>query len=331
VSADTPDHAGFQCARVAQARGGHHAALARRGARPVFDEEDDGSAQGGSAKSRDELVQRVQFAAPLPPQTRFTLELPKDFHDAAGRPLRNAASFPLAVATGALPPLAKFAAAPFGVIERYAEGTPARGDKDKVPALLPVTLRNVEAALRAQDLRVPQPTQGATQGQAQNRVRTLQPRSDADIIAWYRKVLRYNQFSVPRSQAQRDVRGPLPPVLDRDDAQRVQTRMLSLLDGQSGVRELELPRPAKSALRPFEVVGIPLAPGFHVVEIASSVLGGGLPGARRTLGVESENAPQRGQFLSDSPPHSGAMGQEDGKNGPLRRIRSRRFQSPAGS
>ncbi|MFZ5486406.1 MAG: hypothetical protein ACOY5G_05310, partial [Pseudomonadota bacterium] len=37
------------------------------------------------------------------------------------------------------------------------------------------------------------------------------------------------------------------------------------------------------------------------------------PGACRTLGVESENAPQRGQFLPDSPPHSGTMGQEDGK------------------
>ncbi|MBC7216155.1 MAG: hypothetical protein H5U28_13285, partial [Burkholderiaceae bacterium] len=38
-----------------------------------------------------------------------------------------------------------------------------------------------------------------------------------------------------------------------------------------------------------------------------------LLGACRTLGVESENAPRRGQFLPDSPPHSGAMGQEDGK------------------
>ncbi|MFZ5485569.1 MAG: NAD(P)H-hydrate dehydratase [Pseudomonadota bacterium] len=36
-------------------------------------------------------------------------------------------------------------------------------------------------------------------------------------------------------------------------------------------------------------------------------------GPCRTLGVESENAPQRGQFLPDSPLHSGAMGQEDGK------------------
>ena len=36
-------------------------------------------------------------------------------------------------------------------------------------------------------------------------------------------------------------------------------------------------------------------------------------GACRALGVESENAPQRDQFLPDSPPHSGAMGQEAGK------------------
>ncbi len=38
-----------------------------------------------------------------------------------------------------------------------------------------------------------------------------------------------------------------------------------------------------------------------------------LLGACRTLGVDSENVPQRGQFLPDSPPHSAAMGQEGGK------------------
>ncbi|MFZ5486262.1 MAG: DUF2946 family protein [Pseudomonadota bacterium] len=36
-------------------------------------------------------------------------------------------------------------------------------------------------------------------------------------------------------------------------------------------------------------------------------------GACRALGVESEKAPRRGQFLPDSPPHSGTMGQEAGK------------------
>ncbi|MFZ5485975.1 MAG: hypothetical protein ACOY5G_03095 [Pseudomonadota bacterium] len=31
------------------------------------------------------------------------------------------------------------------------------------------------------------------------------------------------------------------------------------------------------------------------------------------MGVESEKAPRRGPFLPDSPPHRGAMRQEDGK------------------
>ena len=38
-----------------------------------------------------------------------------------------------------------------------------------------------------------------------------------------------------------------------------------------------------------------------------------LLGGCRTRGVESENRPQRGQFLPDLPPHSPAMGQKDGE------------------
>ncbi|MDI4667443.1 hypothetical protein K9U40_24450, partial [Xanthobacter autotrophicus] len=89
----------------------------------------------------DTVVTGVQFMPPFTPQTSLRLELPKDFKDASGRTLRNADGFPLAEATGPMPPLAKFAAAPFGVVERLAEA-------DKGPALLPVTLRNVEADLR---------------------------------------------------------------------------------------------------------------------------------------------------------------------------------------
>jgi hypothetical protein len=88
----------------------------------------------------DLLVNNVRFTTPLPEQTAFTLVLPKDFKDESGRTLRNADSFPLKVATGAMPPLAKFAAAPFGIVERLAEPGGI--------ALLPVTLRHVEAALR---------------------------------------------------------------------------------------------------------------------------------------------------------------------------------------
>jgi hypothetical protein len=96
----------------------------------------------------------------------------------------NAASFPLKVATGVMPPLAKFAAAPFGIVERFAEPD-AKGD---TPALLPVTLRNVEPALKIS---------GLTPG---GKVSDLQPKTDADIIAWFRKVQRYNDFTVPRAR-----------------------------------------------------------------------------------------------------------------------------------
>ena len=133
----------------------------------------DGGAEGQQA---DALVNSVQFAAPLAENAAFTLELPKNFKDASGRTLRNADNFPLKVATGGMPPLAKFAAAPFGVVERFAEGPAA----DKPPALLPVTLRNVEAALRVQGL---QP--GAAMAPA-GKVSTLKARTDAEIIAWFK-------------------------------------------------------------------------------------------------------------------------------------------------
>lgn len=217
----------------------------------------------------DALVNSVQFSAPLPESTAFTIELPRDFKDASGRALRNADSFPLKVGTGGMPPLAKFAAASFGVIERFAEGPAA----DHPPALLPVTLRNVEAALQVQGLQPGSPA-GAAPAPA-GKVSTLQPSSDADIIAWFRKVKRYDNYTVSRDEARRDVKGPLPKVLD-DDRDYVQTRMLSLLAGKKGVKTLDLPKPAAGDARPFEVVGIPLPPGFHVVEIASQKLGASL-------------------------------------------------------
>lgn len=217
----------------------------------------------------DGVVNGISFKQVFPEQTPFTLELPKDFKDASGRALRNADNFPLKVATGPMPPLAKFAAAPFGIVERYAE--PESGP------LLPVTLRNVEQQLRAGAL-------------APGKVSELQPRTDAEIIAWFRKVQRYNDWQVPRGKAQADVKGPLPKVLD-NDKEWVQSRMLSLLAGQAGVKTLDLPKAASNEPRPFEVVGIPLTPGFHVVEIASPMLGQALlderHGSPRTMYVRT--------------------------------------------
>ena len=66
------------------------------------------------APGNDEWIQELRFAAPLPQDTRFTLTLPADLRDDAGRALANATAFPLAVATGGLPPLAKFPGDGFG-------------------------------------------------------------------------------------------------------------------------------------------------------------------------------------------------------------------------
>ena len=226
-------------------------------------DDDDGAAD--STPDAQSVVHSVRFAAPFAVDTKFVLELPKDFKDASGRPLANASSFPLQVASGAMPPLAKFAAAPFGVIERFAEGPDG-------PALLPVTLRRVEAGLAVQGLQVAQQQPGS--------VSTLRPQDDADIIAWQRRLQRYDEGYVSRDKAARDVRGPLPPVLKDGDTHSVQTRMVSLLAGQGGAQQLVLPKADAKDPRPFEVVGIPLKPGFSVVEIASPLLGQSLLDAR---------------------------------------------------
>ena len=220
----------------------------------------------------DALLERVRFPSPLPERTAFTLSLPPDLKDASGRALANAASFPLKIAIGPMPPLAKFAAAPFGIVERFAEGPGG-------PALLPVTLRYVEPQLTAQAMQISQ----------------LQPQSDAEVIAWFQRVQRYDNWTVSRTQAAKDVRQPLPAPIDEASKEWVESRMLSLLGGQPGVKTIAVPPPpgqgGGAAERPFEVVGIPLTPGFHVLELASQRLGQSLLddkyGASRTMVVRT--------------------------------------------
>ncbi len=226
--------------------------------------------EGDNSTDAEALVNGITFKPPFAEKAAYTLELPRDFKDASGRTLRNADNFPLKVATGDMPPLAKFAASPFGIVERFAE-------PDGV-ALLPVTVRKVEAALNASAI-------------SPGQVSAVQPRTDADIIAWFLKVGRYDGFFASRKLAAQDVKGPLPKVLDPDQKEYVQSRMVSLLAGQAGVRKLDMPTPVGNDPRPFEVVGIPLTPGFHVVEIASPLLGATLldtrHGSPRTMYVRT--------------------------------------------
>ena len=231
--------------------------------KPTFDE--------SSASSSDSVIDGVTFAAPFPESAGFTITLPSGFEDASGRKLGTPDSFPLKVATGAMPPLAKFAAAPFGVIERLAEPGGV--------ALMPVTVRRVEPALKVNAL---------TPG----KVSDMNPKTDAEIITWFRKVRRYDASStIDRKIAALDVKGRLPPVIEPQGRNQVQTRMVSLLGGQAGVKTLDMPKSESGDPRPFEVIGIPLTPGFHVLEIASRKLGDALLderyGADRTMYVRT--------------------------------------------
>ena len=147
-------------------------------------------ADGEGGGDADTVVNAVSFGPDFPELASLRLSLPPGFADASGRAPRNAASFPLTVATSARPPLAKFAAAPFGIVERLAEPGGV--------ALLPVTLRNVEAALPVRGL---SPTGVAAAASAPaGRVADLQPGSDAEIIAWFRKVQRYDRALIPATR-----------------------------------------------------------------------------------------------------------------------------------
>ncbi|WP_249661402.1 MG2 domain-containing protein [Variovorax sp. PCZ-1] len=191
----------------------------------------------------DDAIQNLQFKPPLPEETELHIELPSGFTDASGRTLNNADSFPLKTRTAGPPPLAKFAASSFGVIERFAE---PGSEKTATLALLPVTLRNVEQSLPVKAVSV-----GSNPRRQAGEISDLLLKDDASIIEWYRKVQHANNTNR-------------------------ESRETPLLGKGVTTRALELPKPEGADAgkgRPFEVVGVPLSPGFHVVEIASQRLG----------------------------------------------------------
>ncbi|MCL4657783.1 MG2 domain-containing protein [Burkholderia multivorans] len=236
-----------------------------------------------AADDRSDEVTTVTFAAPLPAQAALTIELPTRLHDVTDRPLANADLFPLATRTAPMPPLAKFSSGTFGIVERFAE--------PDTPALVPVTLRNVEA-----DLHVA----GLNAGDAQ--FSNLKVDDDTAIREWMRNVERFDNWAMTAGaidermpglltrKGQHPVYVPLaagermPAPKDR----RIDVRSLSLLGGERGVQTLTLPKADPKTLRPFEVVGVPIdKPGFYVLELASPALGRSLLAKPSTMYVRT--------------------------------------------
>jgi hypothetical protein len=190
-------------------------------------------------------LSEVRFAAPLPENTRFTITLPPKLVDDSGRVLANAGSFPLAVATGGLPPLAKFAGAPFGIVE--AGGSGKSGDSDN-PALLPLTLRHVQADLA-----------GASTGGRVAVLRLDAGTPDETLLRWMAR-------------------------LQRDHNEQTKTREVPMLANEPGVQRAELPQLKTTTPRATEVIGIPLPQrGYHVVEVQSRILGQALLASRAPM------------------------------------------------
>ncbi|HEU4457954.1 MAG TPA: MG2 domain-containing protein [Methylibium sp.] len=227
-------------------------------------------------------VTSLTFPVPLPENARFTVELPADLKDDAGRALANAASFPLAVATGEAPPLAKFAAAPFGVIEYE---TDAKGQTAQ--ALLPITLRHVQPDLRdGAPAPSPAASSAAPPPAPRGSVRIKRLASDAEILDGYAKLKRWHESELTAKEAGRPEREWFTQRIEQDargrnrvvrEERRIATRELPLLAGDAGARTLDLPPLRGGDPRPFEVIGLPIAePGFHVVEVASVRLGAAL-------------------------------------------------------
>ena len=163
--------------------------------------------------------------------------------DNAGRPLANASAFPLKVQTGSAPPIAKFAAAPFGIIERNAD------------AMLPVTLRHVQAELPARAAARPRARRPRQRGQV--RVKRLQ--SDADILAWYARLQKYHETQMTARGARpararlvhrsRKRRTPRDAPSSAASTSTIGTREVSLLAKEAGARAARRCRSSPAATR----------------------------------------------------------------------------------
>ncbi|RTZ41109.1 alpha-2-macroglobulin [Candidimonas sp. SYP-B2681] len=207
-------------------------------------------------------LSRIQFKGPFPELSSLVLMLPENLTDDAGRALVNADQFPLKIQTAEFPPLVKFAAAPFGVVERYADSS-ARGKGAQTPATLPLTLRNVESALSTEEIAL-----------SAGRMSDYAAQGDAEVLRWYARVRRLNESRWTANQLN-DIMADRQPRSEDEPA--IDARAFSALKAFANTRELVLPGISTDAVRPFEVIGVPIdEPGFHVLEVESTRLGGSL-------------------------------------------------------
>jgi uncharacterized protein YfaS (alpha-2-macroglobulin family) len=217
-----------------------------------------------------DAVDSVTFGPGLPEKQIFRLQIPADLRDDAGRPLVNAATFPLKVETDELPPLAKFSGG-FGILESVLPG--------RAKPLLPVTVRNLEPTI-AGSLGTLGKRPATPPGAAPidtpipGEIARVRPGDEMQIVEWLKRV-----DAASRVEREYDEKKRQWVTLKNGAAQSIFT--------PRDIREsISVPKPGGA--KAFEVVGIPLAaPGFYVVELASPRLGAALLGERKPYYVRT--------------------------------------------
>ncbi|WP_298016912.1 MG2 domain-containing protein [uncultured Castellaniella sp.] len=214
--------------------------------------------QADADGAASDALSSLTFGAPFPERATLRLVLPKDLRDDAGRPLANAARFPLDVSVDALPPLVKFASGPFGIVERFADGTPAQ----ELPAVVPLALRRVGPQLRTRDMMI-------SAGRVDDHVTT----DDVQALQWMAKVQRLQDGQMTAGQFA-DVLASRPARDAKRDEPLIDVRSRSVFGPQDAARALTLPGLRDAEGKDIEMIGVPVAaPGLHVLEAASPRLG----------------------------------------------------------
>ncbi len=225
--------------------------------------------QRDRTREREEWTRGVYFKGPFPENTALVVELPKGLVDDAGRKLTNADKFPLKTRTDRFPPLAKFAAS-FGILEA---GSPGK------PALLPVTIRNLEPEVKLR-LYKSRAVSGGVSYEELDKVEGKKAKipltKKTDILAWIRR-LEKNQhdFSIFEPQIRQTWQYP------SGGGQSKQVNVVDPPPEKVSPKPFALPRKEKP--QSFEVVGIPLEePGFYIVEVDSAALGQALNQSKKS-------------------------------------------------
>ncbi len=206
----------------------------------------DGKVVQAIADDSEKMVESVTFPGPFAPRSTVVITMPAGLVDDANRALVNAASFPLKVSIDDDVPLIKFPAR-FGILEANAS------------PVLPVSVRNVEATLKAMQAKVGAAPAPGSKGSGDGKLARIDTSDDASIARWL------NQMLTPYHER-----------WDMDEGEPKAEGKVSVLFGKKhpDLKATPLTLPRAEGKRGFELMGIPLpGPGFYVVEFASLRLG----------------------------------------------------------